>query len=249
MSERSQILVSYVVSLYFTRSLDPLLAMLERYAAMSVELRRRIEFVLVDDASPLPVALPAGLPLNYQLLRIDDDIPWNISGARNLGATVACGQRLILTDADHSFPESTLDYICRARLRHRLYTLRRTHEGKKVSSHPNTFVCKRGVFFDLNGYDEAFTGHYGYEDTFLKALAERAGMGPRRLTRRHGIELRDNKGLEDGDHDLARDLSHNLHIYQRKLALLNAGGDPFRAHDRRFLEFAWHRVEQRYGVD
>ena len=44
MSERSQILVSYVVSLYFTRSLDPLLAMLERYAAMSVELRRRIEF-------------------------------------------------------------------------------------------------------------------------------------------------------------------------------------------------------------
>src|SRR6218665_2501818 len=75
-----------------------------QWAAWPDAVKRRVEVVLVDDASPsgpaLDVERPADLPA-ISIYRVAVDIPWHQDGARNLSAHVAAGRWLVLTDMDH----------------------------------------------------------------------------------------------------------------------------------------------------
>ena len=82
-----------------------MLQLLRRYASYSGDLLDRLQFLIVDDGSPIPVTLPADLDLNVLLLRIPGDVPWNHAAARNLGAVYARSDKLLLTDVDHEFPQ------------------------------------------------------------------------------------------------------------------------------------------------
>ena len=82
--------VSIIIPLYFnqknTATLDSLLSVYSNYEQ---DILSKVEFVFVDDCSPIEIVIPNHYKLNYQLLRITDDIRWNQSGAKNLGATFA----------------------------------------------------------------------------------------------------------------------------------------------------------------
>jgi glycosyltransferase involved in cell wall biosynthesis len=130
------------------------------------------ELVFVDDGSPQPLNLHAPYT-NIRQYRIVDDIPWNQPGARNLGACQARGEWLLFFDLDHRF--ATGDFLkVLAQLGTlsvgTLYKFARFSEdlGQPIHSHMNSFLISRSDYFKNGGYDEDFSGSYGYEDVWFQ---------------------------------------------------------------------------------
>ena len=231
----SHIEVSYVTTFYFNQTdSSSVLQLLRHYASYSGDLLDRLQFLLVDDGSPVPVTLPIDLDLNVMLLRIPEDVPWNHAAARNLGAVYARSDKLLLTDVDHEFPEATLRRIVAlGALRRTMYMFFRLDEsGASTRRHLNTFLLSRGRYLELFGYDEEFCGHYGLEDDLF-----------RRWHRHHGTRIRMFPGgpvklrpvdSEGGYHSLARDKGHNAEMFGRKRRLWEERG-PQAVYSRLFL--------------
>lgn len=238
--------LSYVVPLYFDQqNHDALTTLLQRYASFDPLLLDRIQFVLVDDCSPVPVALPNNIDLNMLLLRICDNIPWNQGGARNLGVVYSRSDKVLATDLDHEFSEATLRHIVDLPpLRRRMYRLRRvTAAGEPTRPHPNTFVMSRGRFLQFHGVDEEFCGAYGSEDGMFwrwqRYNGTRFSYLPRRYANRQRVFDRDTSY-----HSLTRDNSRNYGLKRRK-KLEWAQWGPHGGHSRQFLKFTWDIVEDR----
>lgn len=238
--------LAYVIPCYFdqknTENLDLLL---RTYAEYPPEVIERIEFVIVDDASPIPVQIPADIDLNIRLLRIREDIAWNQGGARNLGVLYSRCDKVLATDLDHLFTAETLAHILALpRLGRRMYRFRRQDkDGQPIKPHPNSFVMSRGRFFELFGVDEEFSGHYGCEDGMFWRWQRYNGTRFSFFPKRYTSLLRDYDRLRS-DHSLSRDTVYNNAMKHRKLkewAEWGARG----GHSRRFLEFTWDLVEDR----
>ena len=227
--------LTYVTTFYFNQTDSSSVSeLLQRYAAYSGDLLDRIQFVLVDDGSPVPVEIPADLDLNVLLLRIPVDVPWNHAAARNLGAICARSDKLLLTDVDHEFPEDTLRRIVgMGELRRTMYMFFRLDQnGDHTRRHLNTFLLSRARYLALYGYDEEFCGHYGLEDDLF-----------RRWHRHHGTRIRMLPGAsvklrtvdhDRGYHSLPRDRAHNAAVFARKRQLWEERG-PNAAYSRMFL--------------
>ncbi len=166
----------------------------------SAELKRDIEIVLVDDGSPEPAADViaemwngdrTGLPA-LSLYRVLEDRPWHQHGARNLGAHVAEGRWLLMTDMDHVVPASTLNEILGVlqttpkndvltfgrvdapatltwRADHWTEFARTRREDGTLKPHVNSFCVSRKRYWALGGYDEDFVG-YGTDAQFRRHL-------------------------------------------------------------------------------
>ncbi len=231
----SHIELSYVTTFYFNQAdSSSLLELVRRYGSYSKDLLDRLQLVLVDDGSPVPVKLPADLDLNLLLLRIPEDVPWNHAAARNLGAAYARSDKLLLTDVDHTFPEDTLRRIVQLRkLRRTMYMFYRLDEnGAHVRRHLNTFLLSRGRYLELFGYDEEFCGHYGLEDDLFRRWHLHHGTRIR-MFRGGPVKLRPVE-REGSYHSLARDRGHNAEVFRGKRRLWEALG-PRAAHSRIFL--------------
>jgi len=154
----------------------------EGWAAWPARVKREIEIVLVDDGSPEPavdVPRPDGLPA-LSIYRVTEDRPWHQHGARNLGAHVANGKWLLLTDMDHvlavdsaasllkrirlgQLDETTTYMLDRIEADTGLPTIGRDGQPKP---HPNSFVLTKEHFWRIGGYDEDFCGVYGTDGLF-----------------------------------------------------------------------------------
>lgn len=244
---RSDIQLSYVIPVFFnqenTEALDNLL---EHYASYDPLLLAKIEFVVVDDCSPLPVTIAKELRLNYQILRIKTDLSWNQAGARNLGVTYASAPKLIITDCDHIFPEALLRKIIRSRLPKRtLFKFRRCDENQnRINSAFNIFYTSKLVFFSTLGYDEEFCGNYGHEDSMFRYFQKR--VGNRICSFSWNIKISTPIiNREKSYHSLTRDTRINEKLLQEKCELLKEV-DFFKAHSRKFLNFEYQKVAENF---
>ena len=238
--------LSYVVPCYFNQgNHQSLIDLLRVYQGYSSEVIDRIHFVLVDDCSPSKIVIPDDIDLHITLLRIDTDIEWNQGGARNLGIVYAKSDKLIATDFDHCFPQATLEYILKLPdLNKNIYKPARIGEdGIPLKPHPNTFIMSRARCLKFHGIDEEFSGAYGYEDGFFRRWQRYNGTRFKYLNKHHPIHVRAAE-KENPYHSLARDLSHNRKIRERKNSEISTYG-PNAGHSRTFLNFEWHVVEQR----
>lgn len=151
-----------------------------RWAGYRLDLKERLEIVLVDDGSPrwpaLDVARPLGLP-PLRIYRVLEDRPWHQHGARNLGADQARGPWLLLTDIDHEVPEATLDALLARANRSLIYTFGRVdaptmtptvRPDGSLKPHPNSFAMTKALYWSVGGYDETFCGIYGTDGMFRK---------------------------------------------------------------------------------
>lgn len=147
------------------------------------KVRKGIKIIIVDDGSPVDPAAnvprPYGLP-EIEIYDVLMDKPWHQHGARNLGAHVADGDWLLLTDMDHMLeaePATELfNRVLQERLdRNRCYMLDRieadTREHTRAPNgvlkpHPNSFVLTRDLYWQIGGYDERATGIYGTDRLF-----------------------------------------------------------------------------------
>lgn len=223
-------LLSIVVNAYRAQpALDCQLALWRSYPDA---IRQAVEFVVVDDGSApaLQIGPAAEPPLAITLARIQQDIAWNMPGARNLGALLARGRWLLFHDVDHFLPAASLQLLLQNRTAleaGRLYRFARIEDGVAINPHINSFLCSRDAFWRAGGYDEDFAGHYGHEDAcLLSAWQSRVG----------GLLLLNNVWLEVNPRlattGLDRDTRRNSALLRQKAA----AGHPVA---RSRLRFDW----------
>ena len=239
----SHIELTYVLAVYFDAGESTALtSLLRSYLAYDKGILDRLQFVIVDDGSPFPVKLPNDLDLNILLIRINEDIPWNQPGARNLGVVYARSDKLLLTDLDHEIPEQTFKYTLTMNNPGRtIFKMRRVDPlNPNRRPHPNTFVLSRARFLRYYGYDEEFTGHYGFDDSMFWRWQRNHGTRFRYLPPSCHATCRI-LPREQG-HLLERDLAHNRAIAEQKKRLWKTYGYEA-GHSRRFLGFTWNIVD------
>jgi hypothetical protein len=90
---------------------------------------------------------------------------------------------LFLTDMDHIVPEDTIRVMYKTLKPGRAYRPDRLtlpgpvpmldKEGKR-KRHPNTWVMEKETYWKVGGYDEFFSGQYGFDGVFHSRVAEHA---------------------------------------------------------------------------
>lgn len=216
---------------------------IERWQAWPEELRQRLDFVIVDDHSTPPLAIP-DVCLNLRLFRVTTDIIWNY-GAKNLGVQKAHHQWVFLSELDHFLNEAAVRsmlHLAETTPEPTFYMFHRT--GKKAIPHPATYLFNSRDFWNVNGVDEDFCGAYGHDDTYVVDCWERHGV---RKVVPDGIVLDCVMGdatYEDAElwrlDSVPRDLSRNNKILGAK-----------RKHNRistSRIRFDWELVNE-YSVD
>lgn len=118
---------------------------------------------IIDDGSPEPLGKVDGC----DVYRIEEDIPWNIPGAKNLGFHVLDGWILHLP-IDHIIDKETYDKLDKMEKKEdEVYFLGSVHNGEveppEQSPHDMVLIHK-SAYEKIGGYDEDFAGAYGYED-------------------------------------------------------------------------------------
>lgn len=134
------------------------------------------QIVIVDDGSPTP--LTTNIP-NIKILRIPVDIPWNQSMANNLGIKFLDLSDVVLRlDIDHFILPD--DYFLFEKIatylpERMIYRFRRmvADSDNILKIGCNLLMIRVKDFCDIGGYDESFSGNYGYED---KEFIDRAKM-------------------------------------------------------------------------
>lgn len=146
---------------------------LQNWAAYPRELRNQWAFLLVDDGSKNPLDPPVNFPINLTIARIMEDKGWNSGGAKNLGFKLAARSWILQTDIDHALsPDHAQRIVDLKKDRGLIYQFARYYNDGKGHvelgrPHINTFLIHRDTFWELGGYDEDFSGHYGYEDVLF----------------------------------------------------------------------------------
>lgn len=237
----SDIRLSYITHFYCNQNdISSITDLLRKYEQYDKELLARVQFVIVDDGSPVEYTIP-DFDLNLVWLKIDQDIRWNQAGARNLGVTYAKSDTIMVSDLDHELPEASMKQLVNRKPcgRH-LYKIWRTHpDGQIYKGHANLFVLSRGRFFELHGYDEEFSGGYGAEDFRFVKYHKAMGTIQRYLPKSITVCERTDINREKSYHSLKRDLSFNTGIDSRKRKELLELGNGY-GHSRMFLNFTWH---------
>lgn len=119
----------------------------------------QVKLVYIDDCAPLPLVKPEGV----EAYRVLDDIKWNQGGARNLGMSLVKGWVLVL-DMDYLVTEQNIKEISKLKLKKgTVYYLGRT--GEEISY--TLYLIHTDDFKKVGGYDEDFSGHYGWEDALF----------------------------------------------------------------------------------
>lgn len=141
--------------------------------------KKMFNIVLVDDgSSEIPDEIFRKTTIKHALFRIEEDIPFNAHGARNLGMKVMGkdDQWALLTDMDVLFPEEAIRAISRKDFDSKNhYTMERMFvDGRPPKQHCNSFLVQRRAFWKAGGYDEDFCGCYGGDGIFLRALERHA---------------------------------------------------------------------------
>jgi hypothetical protein len=191
----------------------------------------RLKFLVIDDHSDTPLQVDR-TGLDLRLVRVDDDIDWNMPGCRNLAATLAETPWMLFFDVDNVAGEASLQKIADALPRldqSRLHVFRRTENGVDVEPHINSFLITRQGFFKAGGYDEDFSGHYGFEDVAFRMMW-RKHVGTEVLLTDIAFEQ-----IAFRTSGLDRDLQRNQALIARRAA----AGLP---KPKGMLRFAWAEV-------
>ncbi len=243
--DKSHIKLTCVANFYCNQlSIDMVTDLLRKYEGYPRDLLNHVEFIIVDDGSPLKYKIPQ-FSLNVTWLCINEDIKWNHAGAKNLGVVYAKSDKIIITDIDHDFPPETLQYLVDGPHPGRYiykFPRRDAKNYEKIISHANTFFMSRARFMRHYGYDEEFAGHYGHEEyqflrhhkyhgTKIRCLPEKYHCFHRVVDRDHSY------------HSLVRDLTYNESIVQRKRKEMQLFGVE-QSQSRIFLNFTWQILYQ-----
>lgn len=170
--------------------------MLARHLILWSEYPAAVSLIVVDDCSAIPAkgvieAHRDTLP-RLRLYRIEDDIPWNRNGARNLGAHLTETKWMVQTDIDHTLSPLCARALLQAHVSDGLwYLFTRFRNGKadetrrkdsipddavygKIKPHGDSYLCAKALYDKVGGYDEDYSGTLGGGSPFLKQMLKRS---------------------------------------------------------------------------
>ncbi len=168
--------ISYVLT-YFNNP-EMMKIHLATWHTYPIQIRERIHFIIVDDCSDIPLHIE-NANLDLTVLRINDDITWNLPGARNLGADYCKTDWFLMTDTDMLLTAEAADKLLRLprddknkiwNMKHRDAWLR-----IKTGHSGNMMFLSKDLFWRCWGYDEDFSGSYGGQEGHLKSKLFREG--------------------------------------------------------------------------
>ncbi len=133
-----------------------------------------VEILFIDDGSDVPIESP------YVVHRTNDKRPWTVELARNIGARMAKGEYLLMTDIDYIITKDAIESALtlkedKMRFKRQFGVLdengnftqdlnvlreygllesRIETRGVQLSPHPNNFVMRKETFWMLGGYRE-----------------------------------------------------------------------------------------------
>lgn len=215
---------------------------LRTWANYSPQVLKNLKFVIIDDGSPKNPAVgcvPKGCKLPLEIFRINEDIPWNQHGARNLGAHVSKGSEwLFMSDMDVQVDHLAAACLTAAPLLPQCtYMMERKILYKnrvEFKVHPNTFLLTSSKFCETGGYDEDYCGTYGGDAPFrdkLKSISTIMLLKGFSLT---GIS---NEMISDASTSRwDREAYHKLYLKKHSEKV----GLPY--HPQRLLRFSWKRA-------
>lgn len=150
---------------------------IENWNRYKGDLRKKIEFIVVDDCSQNYPAEPIFKNLKgaKKLYRVTKNIPWGQHHARNVGAYSIKDPEawLFMSDMDIIFtPEEAYSLFEIYLDPCRYHTFERKFVGgnKAPKYHMNTFLVKHKNYWAVNGYDVDYCGTYGGDGEFLGQL-------------------------------------------------------------------------------
>lgn len=162
-----------------------------------------IDFLFIDDGSKIPLKVDWA-----KVVRIEDDVPWNQPRANNIGFSCLYemneNETVLRMDIDHYFDVDDLLYL-KDYIPEQKEIIKFKRNGLK--SHPNIYLANVKDLINVGGYNEAFCGNYGYDDTeFMQRLRKRFFSFTE-------MDINVNINYNTGDHGLERDKSVNLQKY------------------------------------
>lgn len=226
--------------------------MLEIQAKNILQYPDNVKVIVVDDCSPEP-AFPILQGIDrVSLYRIEDDIPWNREGARNLGAMEAETEWIIHMDIDHILPPECIEALFSTEVdKKKWYRFKRFRVGladdtrKKdsipdeqeygeIKPHIDSYLCTKKLYWDAGGYNEEYSGCLGGGGPFLKQLAKTAGSAALIFPGDVRLEVYTRTKAKDASvWDLSRDKSE-FRKRKRKFGIERAVNP---------LRFKWHQVQ------
>jgi predicted glycosyltransferase involved in capsule biosynthesis len=153
----------------------------EHLNAQLLEFRKypsNIKIQIIDDGSrddPITNHLQK-IPNNIEIYKIEEDIPWNIPGSRNLSATVSTTPWLLILDMDQIITLENMNKILELPLRndYEFYSFNRKL-GKINKFTAGTMLVSRSLWWECGGYDEDFIGNYGHNDPLFRFKMQHVG--------------------------------------------------------------------------
>lgn len=209
-----------------------------------------IKVIVIDDGSQDAASNVFKSGDKTSLYQIDIDIPWNLEGARNLGATVADTEWLLFTDIDHALPVEAAESLLKFKLNEsKWYTFPRFRVGRadstrnrdalhnseifgEIHPHVNSYLITKKNFWKMGGCDEDYAGVIGGEAPLLRMFRDTYGDSivlPKDVC----LHVYTRDAIEDANiTTLDRDTSKYAEIRRNK------GDIPAKFP----LRFPWHRV-------
>jgi glycosyltransferase involved in cell wall biosynthesis len=154
----------------------------ESWSRMEGELRDAVRIIVIDDHSKIsPVPVLEKCKANVHCYRLNTDWPWNMHEARNIGAKQASKREenhwLFMSDIDIMItPEMAYTMLTKDLDPGKHYTMERVFAPNMIDRkvHPNTFLVKHNVYWQVNGYDLDLTpiggGGYGGDNQFMRQI-------------------------------------------------------------------------------
>lgn len=214
----------------------------KEWAQYPDEIRKEMTVIVVDDGSPENKAIDAVMPCDYdlQIYQILEDKPWNQTGARNLAMDRAPEGWVLVTDVDHLLNVKNACKLLELEVADKHYYIpsRKLADGTGYSMHPNTYYLQKSLYWEVGGCDEDFSGWYGSDATFRRAVAEKGT----RVELKHihtnlfgRTAIADASTVKWGRKDSAYHVSNNPELMQKKKSkIIEKPVNP--------LRFEWKRV-------
>lgn len=190
----------------------------ERIPGILAEKHPECRVVIVDDGSPDALGSLPGV----DVYRVEEDIPWNQPGARNLGFQESEGW-IICADIDHLVTKKNIDELLKLKKeKGTIYYL-----GREDTESWNLYLIHKDDFDTLGGYDEDFCGNYGYDDTLFNLIAQK------KMKVEEVRTIKAKVFAKESSSKLVRDTKHNYQL------LLNRWG---KKNEGKRVRFNWHKV-------
>ena len=163
------------INLSFYNQSDILIEQVESWKAWRKEIRDQYSFCIIDDGSEVPateVLKDEDLSeLDLSILRVKEDIKWNIAGVRNLSAQECETEWMMILDMDCFVPQETAEGMLQlANLGgHNAYKFTRRvlnnyNHPKHGDPHPAICIIRKEDYWNIGGCEEDLVGQYGYTD-------------------------------------------------------------------------------------